>query len=447
MKFFPSSLVKAAAVLFFSVFPLNAQENQPSQEDSRNGQVVRLFLDCQGGSCYDQDFFRTEIQFVNWVRDPKDADVHLLITAQSTGAGGRSHDLFFMGQGRFENMVDTLEYISGYDATPDESRRGLASIMKIGLMRYVGLTSIASEMAIGMRPPESGGPGGHGGPVGSGRPGMAGPEDDPWNFWVFKSSLSYHGGGETTYKTLGLSGSFTASRTTEDWKISLGARTSYSEIKYDYDDVSELSITRSQSVTGLLVKSLTDHWSAGLRGGALNSTYSNYRLRLTLAPVLEYNVFPYSESTRRSLAFEYSLEGSYADYVEETIYFKTDETLAAQALRVTLTLNQPWGTTGVFAGANHYLHDIDLHGAEIGGSINVRLARGLSIRFYGSYERVQDRISVAAVSSSIDDVLLRRRQLQTDYEYYSSISFSYTFGSIFNNVVNPRLGGGGMYYY
>jgi len=441
------SLVQALAVLFLSFLPLNAQEMPSAQEESRSGEVVRLFLDCQGGSCYDMDFFRTEIQFVNWVRDRRDSDVHLLITAQSTGAGGRSHELLFMGQERFDGMVDTLKYISGYDATPDESRRGLVSIIKIGLMRFVALTSVADEIAIGMRPPELGGPGGRGGPGGPARPGgMARPEDDPWNFWVFQSSFSYHGGGESTFKILGLSGSFTASRTTEDWKASLRLRTSYNEVKYDSDDVSELSVTRSQYVTGLLVKSLTDHWTAGLRASALNSTYSNYRLKMEVAPVVEYNVFPYSESTRRALTFEYALEGSYADYVEETIYLKTDETLVAHALRVSLTQNQPWGTTRIFAGANHYLHDIDLHGAAIGGSVRVRLARGLSIRLQGSFERVQDRISVAAVYSSLDDVLLRRRQLQTDYEYFSSISFSYTFGSIFNNVVNPRLGGGGMYF-
>ncbi len=84
------SLVQAVAVLLISFLPLNAQDMPSAQEGSRSGEVVLLFLDCQGGSCRDMDFFRTEIQFVNWVRDRRDSDVHLLITSQATGAAGRS---------------------------------------------------------------------------------------------------------------------------------------------------------------------------------------------------------------------------------------------------------------------------------------------------------------------------------------------------------------------
>ena len=62
---------------------------------------------------------------------------------------------------------------------------------------------------------------------------------------------------------------------------------------------------------------------------------------------------------------------------------------------------------------------------------------------FGNFQRVQDRISVPLESATIEDVLLRRKQLQTDYSFYTYFSLSYTFGSIFHNVVNPRLGGGG----
>jgi len=102
---------------------------------------------------------------VNWVRDRWDSDVQLLITAETTGAGGRSFELLFLGQGRFEGMVDTIPYVSGYDATEDELRRGLAGIMKLGLMRYVGLTSVANEISIGM--------GGRGSGPGEGAPAPA----------------------------------------------------------------------------------------------------------------------------------------------------------------------------------------------------------------------------------------------------------------------------------
>jgi len=87
--------------------------------------------------------------------------------------------------------------------------------------------------------------------------------------------LNLNTSGESTYGALGLGGSLTASRTTEEWKLSLSLRTSYNENKFEYDDYTELSVRRSHSFSGLLVRSLTDHWSAGLRGGVSNSTYSN----------------------------------------------------------------------------------------------------------------------------------------------------------------------------
>jgi len=44
-------------------------------------------------------------------------------------------------------------------------------------------------------------------------------------------------------------------------------------------------------------------------------------------------------------------------------------------------------------------------------------------------------------SPEMEDVLLRRYALETNYNYWTSIGFSYSFGSIFNNIVNPRFGG------
>ena len=48
--------------------------------------ALRVFLDC-GWYC-DFDHLRTEITFVNWVRDRADAQVHVLVTQQTTGGGG-----------------------------------------------------------------------------------------------------------------------------------------------------------------------------------------------------------------------------------------------------------------------------------------------------------------------------------------------------------------------
>ena len=48
-----------------------------------------------------------------------------------------------------------------------------------------------------------------------------------------------------------------------------------------------------------------------------------------------------------------------------------------------------------------------------------------------------------AGAASTEEVLLRQRQLRTSFSYSTNFGFSYQFGSIFNNVVNPRFGGSG----
>jgi len=47
------------------------------------------------------------------------------------------------------------------------------------------------------------------------------------------------------------------------------------------------------------------------------------------------------------------------------------------------------------------------------------------------------------------EILVRQRQLATSYRYGVSVGLSYTFGSIFNNVVNPRFEGasGGTFFF
>jgi hypothetical protein len=42
--------------------------------------------------------------------------------------------------------------------------------------------------------------------------------------------------------------------------------------------------------------------------------------------------------------------------------------------------------------------------------------------------------------ATAEEILLRQKQLNTAYELAGNIGITYTFGSIYNNVVNPRFG-------
>ena len=70
----------------------------------------------------------------------------------------------------------------------------------------------------------------------------------------------------------------------------------------------------------------------------------------------------------------------------------------------------------------------------------MRVARGLSVAANVNASRIRDQLGLPARGATDEEILLRIRQLQTGYEYNFGVSLTYTFGSIFSSVVNPRFG-------
>ncbi|MCK4824287.1 hypothetical protein KA005_51520, partial [bacterium] len=193
--------------------------------------------------------------------------------------------------------------------------------------------------------------------------------------------------------------------------------------------------------TGMIVKSLNGHWSVGGWVEAESSTYSNLGAHYTIAPALEYNYFPYSESTRRQLRFLYKIGWNYLDYVKETIYEKTSETLYNQSLTITLAAREPWGSVSMSLEGSHYFHDFSKNRLNLWANIDLRIFKGLSLDIFGRYERIHDQLSLPLEGATLNEVLLRIKELETSYEYSISVGLRYTFGSVYSNVVNPRFGG------
>ncbi len=139
------------------------------------------------------------------------------------------------------------------------------------------------------------------------------------------------------------------------------------------------------------------------------------------------------------------MDAVYQDYRETTVYFKDTDRFLSHRLTAGLNLTRPWGSAFTAVAGSHHLEDVDLHSLSVFGGLNLRLGRGLTLTLSGNVSRTHDLVSIAAdAGATVEEILLSRQQLQTDYTYSTSISLSYSFGSIFNNVVNPRLGGGGM---
>ena len=419
--------------------PVAAQEppGAPASE------TVNLFFDCPGYfGCYDLDFFRREIPFVNWVREREVSDVHVLVTSQTTGGGGRQFQLSFIGRGAFEGQDQELVVNTPGDATEDQVRRVLAARLRLGLGRYLAGTPLADRLRVVPEGPPPGAPPGPGGPAGPGTP-----PDDPWDFWAFNVRGSTSLSGETSYESSSHSGSVSANRTTDAWKLNFAGRFSRNLRTYEVDDTTSVEYTREEwSASGLTVKSITPRFSVGARVGAGRSTYYNEDFRWNVSPGVEVNLFPYSESSRRSLTFQALMNVRHWDYEVETIFGQTAETRLAASLEASMRFIQPWGTASVGAQHSRYLHDTDKWQSTLDASIEVRVFKGFSVSVSGYYGWIRDQLYLEAEGYTEQEILLRQRALATDFNYYTYFTISYRFGSIFNNIVNPRFGsdGGGM---
>lgn len=434
-----AGVVVAALSLLLSAPSLRAQE--PSG-DAPVVETVNLFFDCQGFGCWDMDFFRREIPYVNWVRDRQSADVHVLVTTQTTGGGGRQYVLAFLGRGRFEGQGHDLQVSTGGDATEDEVRRAVAARLRLGLGRYLAGTAMAERLQVVLPGPP---PGAGAGPEGGRPPGPppgAGQPDDPWDFWTFRIGANAFLNGESSYTSSNLSTNVNANRTTEDWKINLSARLSRTEQTFELAGGTKVESKRDDwSATGQLVRSVTDRLSVGMRTGAGKSTYLNEDLRWNVAGGVEVNAYPYAESSRRSLTFQALLDVRHWDYAHRTIFGEDQETRLAGELRTALSFVQPWGRASIGLEHSRYLHDTSKWAASLGGSMEVRLFRGFSVNVGGNYGWIRDQLYISAAGATDEQILTRQRALATNFSYYTSIGISYRFGSIFNNVVNPRFGG------
>jgi len=388
--------------------------------------ALRLFLDCR--DC-DIDYSRKQITFVNFVRDPSEAQVHIYSSSQRTAAGGEEFTLTFIGKENFIGLNDTLTYISRKTDTQEMIREGLVKTIKLGLMRYVAHTPIANQLAISHTT-------------------VSAQEKvvDKWNYWLFSLSSNCMLNGEKSYKQTNIFWSLSANRVTQELKINLSYSGSYNGQRFDYGGDIYKSISHSHSFNGSFIFSINDHWSWGIFGRISSSTYGNLDFGITLSPAVEYNIFPYSESTRRVLRISYRPTFEYSNYHEETIYDKVKEQLFSENLSFTLDQKEPWGSTSISLHGSHYFHNIKKFNVGLFSALSVRIIEGFAVHLFGDYTIQRDQLSIAKSGATEEEVLLRRKELESKYNYWLSVGLSYSFGSIYNNIVNPRFGSGGGGY-
>ena len=188
-----------------------------------------------------------------------------------------------------------------------------------------------------------------------------------------------------------------------------------------------------------MVKSISDHWSAGHTISTSSSSYSNINYAFSWHPAIEYDVYPYSESTIKQFRIMYSIGPGYSNYIDTTVFDKTEELLFSHSLQIAYETNQKWGNLGFDISSSSYLHDFSLNSIRFSSNMSLNLFKGFSLYLYGSVSFIHNQVSLSKSEVSLENVLIRTQQLPTTFNYYSSVGISYTFGSIYNNVVNPRF--------
>ena len=147
--------------------PRGSTTRSPASQASRS--QLKVFLDCD--DCY-SDFLQSEIEFVDYVRDRTEAEVHVLITRAQTGerrrASTRSRS---SAAADSQDVTDTLKTVTESSDTDDIIRRQLATSVRAGLLRFLTRDAVPPRLAIEVK-------------LGSEqqRPAVAG---DRWNNWVF----------------------------------------------------------------------------------------------------------------------------------------------------------------------------------------------------------------------------------------------------------------------
>jgi hypothetical protein len=401
-------------------------QDVPPANDSTSTNDLKVYLNC--GYCY-QSYLKTEITWVDFVQDQFVANINLLITSLTTGSSGSAYNLIFIGRDQFDGMRDTLAYTANAIQTDVEIREGLAQTVRMGLVRYLAKAGALNKITIGNALNSDSLK------IGIGE----NPNDDPWNAWVFNVGGNFYGGGQKTSTNMTFYGNVSANRTTAKQKFMFRFTPSYTENRFEYDGFKGNFVQRNLYGAAHYVRAINEHWSYGSFASGQQSIFSNFDFSGELQAAVEYNIYPYKEAQTKAMTFAYFLGVSYMDFSDTTIFNQTTAQLLTQNFNWTAVFNKEWGSVSGSIYGSQYVNLNKKY--KLGGyvSLDVRLFKGLSVNGYISYEAIHDQINLRRLSATQEDLLLQQKELATNYSFWTSVGLGYRFGSIYNNVVNPRF--------
>jgi hypothetical protein len=386
---------------------------------------VKIFYDCQTWNC-DVTYVKQNLPEVEFVRDRNFADVHILIVSENNGSGGNTYHLEFFGQNDYKEIQEKFDFSTGSDSTKDDFRAELIKYLKLGLLKFWMKNGLADKLQIDLNIPKK-----------------ETKEADKWNNWVFKLGINGWYNGSSNHSNSDYSGYISAKQIKEKNKFMFSLRYNKGKSTYKYGSQEILSEKEFFNISLSEVIGINEHWSYGVFTRFDRSKYSNYQQAYEVFGGLEYSFFPYKESSKHSLVLSLQTGSLYNKYFEKTVYNKTDEWLWRSKVYLNGDLVKKWGN--LYAGLEYkvYLHNFDLNSFGFNLGTSLRLAKGLNFNTNAYYGITHDQINIAAGNLSLEETLLAQKELQSGYNYYFNVGLSYSFGSIYNSIVNPRFDNAG----
>jgi hypothetical protein len=383
--------------------------------------TLNFFLDCE--EC-DFNYVRQELPFISFVRDPQLADIHVLVTDSKTGGGGHKYFLNFIGLKDFKGTNLEYNVITSQTDTEDYIRKELLKSLKTGILQYYAKNGSLDDVKIDINE------------NGNKKAGLQ--LIDPWNKWVFRFETGGEFQKEESQNAYSITSEIRIEKITEEWKTRIEAESEINRENY-YDDDQLISDNQdSRNLTAYLIKSINTKWSTGFFGSYESQTYLNIKHDYGTSAGIEYNFFPWAESNRRIFSIRYNAGFNFINYTEQTIYEKMKETLLSESMLVNLILIQPWGEISVGLEGRHYFHDFSKSRLTLESYFSLRLTKNFSVFCELQSEVIHDQLYLPTGDASREDILLKRRKLATTYEINGSLGLRFTFGSIYNNIVNER---------
>lgn len=405
---------KLSTLLFFGLFItlLPAQESEDA---------LRLYIDC---SFCSQDYLRQHLPYLEYVRSRQMADVHLIASQWPTAARGKEVRYELIGQDRFSGLKDSLSFVLPLGTSENEQNERLTAELETALIPFLAQTNYRKFLSFSYHPEEKGGAS----------------VADPWKNWVFTLSASGRYRKEASFRSSNLRSTVTIRKVTPELRLQSYNYLGLNESLFNTEDSQVRSISRELYSSNVAIKSISDHWSYGGEVEFRSSWFDNLKFQNRYWLALEYNLFPYSESSRRQLRITPELGYDYRHYNDTTIYNRIREGFLALDLQAALEMKEQWGEASTYIEVVSFLNDPARYQLNLWAGVSLNLFQGLTLNLDCDASLIRNQVGLPQAGLTREEVLLQQRQQATNFRLSTSLGFSYTFGSIYNNVVNPRFG-------